>query len=399
MNVLIASVDAFPRMGGISTMGHHLANALAYEGHGVVFLGPKGTHVPTGYRQDYRLIEDFESNSSRRSGETASVEDRRVRDLASGILERYSIDRVLLLHPFYYAIGLLDECGRRSIPVSAYFHGFELRSQLRSGYPRSHESLIRKRRVTTLRERVFYTVGACDEILVNSRFTSRLLDGFKICPPVRVTGCGIPELVWEQEKALSPRYDPVAKRAMRRRAGLPEGTCLSFVGRLVPTKRADRLVELCTHSEELSAIIVGEGPERDRLVSMISERGLADRVRLVGGVSEREKWEILRSSDFIVLPSEPDEEKGQVEGFGIVLLEGAASGAIPLSSGTGGMVDVVEDGVTGVVLRDFDASDAVSLVELARQPSQMERLLSGARQQLEERYTWASVARGIVSAW
>jgi glycosyltransferase involved in cell wall biosynthesis len=399
VNILLASVDAFPQVGGISSMSHHLANAFAMLGHDVVFVAPAGCHVPRELVRDYQLMEDLEAQPKRRAGDAGYEEDERIRALFERLIDRYGIDRTLLLHPFYYAIGALDACHRRRIPFSVYFHGFELRSQLRDGYPKRHREVVATRRLGTLRERVFYTVGAADEILVNSRYTASLVEGFSCKPSIRATGCGIPEHDLVRELDMTPFYDAEEKRRRRAQSALPSEPCIAFVGRLVPAKGVERLLRLCKASPALSAVILGTGPDEERLRALTARWALTERVRFLGRVTETQKWSALRAADFLCLLSEADDKTGQVEGFGIALLEGAAAGAVPVSSGTGGMTDVVSHGRTGLVLPRDDHAAAALLERTVADPASMRSLSERARQQLRERYNWTAVADAIAAEW
>lgn len=400
VTVVFASVDAFPRLGGVSTMGHHLANAMARIGRNVVFVAPEGSFVPRELVREYSLLEDVGSRVRRRAGEEALAEDERIRELFLRVIDRYSAERVLLLHPFYYAVGALDAAHARDVPCSVYFHGFELRSQLAGAYPENHRRLLGERRIGTLRERVFFTIGIADEILVNSSYTASLFRGFECKPPVRVTGCGLPLEDLERELDATPSYDRAQKRERREALGIPGvSVCLAYVGRLVPHKKVERLLRLCRRSPSLGAVVIGAGPDEGALRSRVSAWGLGRRVRFLGAVPEEVKWRWLRAADFLCLLSEPNDEGGQVEGFGIALLEGAAAGAVPVSSGSGGMVDVVYHGTTGLVLPDDDAAAADLICRTAADPPRMQRLLLGAREQLRTEFTWSAVAERITEAW
>ncbi len=398
MRILIASVDALPKLGGISLMTHHLANALVDDGHDVICVGPQGTYVPTTFDRRYELLEDWDSDVTKRAGEEGAAQDARIAQLFSTLIRQREVDRVLLLHPFYYGVGALDAASAEGVPLSVYFHGFELRSQLRGQYPSNHARILKDRVVGTLRERVFYLVGGASEILVNSHFTQALFDEFAIKPRVRVTGCGIPLNLLEREEQIVPAYSPEDKRERRFSLGLPDPPCIAYVGRLVPTKGVDRILHLCSRQEELSALIIGDGPDWERLGELCSRLSLDDRIQFAGEVDEETKWRFLRAADYLALLSVPNEERGQVEGFGIALLEGAAAGCIPLSSGTGGMGDVVEPWDTGVVGADLEALGA-DLEVLQARPALGAALVRHARQQIRDRYNWRAVARSIVAGW
>jgi glycosyltransferase involved in cell wall biosynthesis len=97
-----------------------------------------------------------------------------------------------------------------------------------------------------------------------------------------------------------------------------------FAGRLIREKHADLLVEaislLVPDAPQLNAIIIGEGPERDHIQTLIRSRGLEDRITLNGFFEDhRELIAHCKSSKVFVLPSTR-------EGFGITALEALASG-------------------------------------------------------------------------
>ncbi len=318
-------------------MAHHLSNALAGQGNEVVFLGPRGCLVPSGYSRQYTLIEDTQSTVATRSGPGVSAEDTRIRELGRRILDRYRCEHALLVHPFYYAVGLMRAFHEVALPVSVYFHGYDLRSQLvgmRAAGQTANPPLWPGE---SLPERLLYTAAACDEVLANSRYTAGLFAPFRIEAPVRVTGCGIPLDRIRREVAQTTGYSAQERIQRRAALGLPRGSCLCYVGRLVPAKRVGRLLEICRDSRELCCVVIGEGPELASLQQMAERWGLRNRVHFAGKLEEAEKWTVLRAMDFVCLLSEPDDGTGAVEGFGIALLEGAAAGAVPVSSGSGGM--------------------------------------------------------------
>ena len=96
--------------------------------------------------------------------------------------------------------------------------------------------------------------------------------------------------------------------------------------------------------------IVGDGPDRPRLEALVGEWGLQDRVCFAGSVSQQQLLAHYRQADLFILASKA--EGNDVEGFGIVYLEAAASGTPSLCSRAGGATDAVEDGVNGLLIPD-----------------------------------------------
>lgn len=401
--ILAISVDALPKIGGVSLLAHHVANSFVDLGAEVTFLGPVGSTVPHQLQRRYRLCEDWESDVKQRAGKDAYMHDIRISALVSRIIDRNRITRVILFHPFYYGTGALDAAASRGIPVSVMFHGFEMRSVVgRQGYPVSLKRLVDERRLSTLRERTFNTIGRASQIIVNSSYTETLFSPLDLKIPVTVCGCGVEAEVFRGELARQPSYEPEAKSLARTKSGLLDLPTLTYVGRLVETKRVDRLIELVAASAGLQGVVIGTGPAEAALRERAEALGVTERVHFAGHVSESEKWDLLRTSDFLALLSGTDERTGNVEGFGIALLEGIAAACVPLTSGTGGMKDIVSSpDQNGIVLPLEDDADvqAAHLSSLVSDVDKMRSIVTNARQQLERRYTWDRVAGRILESW
>jgi glycosyltransferase involved in cell wall biosynthesis len=88
----------------------------------------------------------------------------------------------------------------------------------------------------------------------------------------------------------------------RRQLGLARPTVLA-IGRLVPIKGHDRLLRACAHlrAEAPEVVILGDGPERDRLNRLADQLGV--RLRLPGFVPRADVARWLRASDVYVQPS------------------------------------------------------------------------------------------------
>ena len=129
--------------------------------------------------------------------------------------------------------------------------------------------------------------------------------------------------------------------------------CIGFAGKLVVRKGVDELLRAAGelgHARAWTLRIVGDGPERDRLVDLAAHLGIADRVEFVGFRNTSEMPAEFARCDVVVMPSTR-------ENRGLVAVEAMASGAaVVVSSNTGvwGPGDVLEDGVTGFVYPSGD---------------------------------------------
>ncbi len=388
--VLVTSLDAPPRHGGVAVMAHHLADAFAGIADWSGLLGPAGTHPPAGRPCRYVAIEDFESVTPAASD--AAREKERVADLLGTVVARYRVDAILLAHAYRYGEGALAAARRAGIAIGCLVHGLEVAHLLA---PRPVDrNRARQERAARLRR----LLESVDALFANSRATEAMLREAGVAAPALVCGVGLAQEDFEREVASSPVVDPAERRRRRKREGFGEGPLIVSVGRLVAHKRVDRLLALLARLPGAEAAIAGEGPERPVLEARAAALGLCERVRFLGNVSEEKKWALLRAGDFHVLFSERDRLHGAYEGFGIFLLEGCAAGSVTLSSGVDGMADFVVTAGGGVVL-DVDARPdeaAARVAALAANAEERSAVVVRGRAAVAERYLWPAVATRIL---
>jgi glycosyltransferase involved in cell wall biosynthesis len=139
------------------------------------------------------------------------------------------------------------------------------------------------------------------------------------------------------------------RRKLCREQGLASDTCIvTVVARLVEFKRIDRFIRSFStairENPHLIALLVGDGPLRERLEQKVSILGLSGRIRLLGHRPDAK--EITASSDLFVLPSAG-------EAFGIAALEAVALRVpVALFADAGGPLEFVREGVNGYVVAD-----------------------------------------------
>jgi phosphatidylinositol alpha-1,6-mannosyltransferase len=145
---------------------------------------------------------------------------------------------------------------------------------------------------------------------------------------------------------------------VRSRFGLGSRTVLLTVGRLVPRKGHDTVIEampvLLRPHPDLHYLVVGEGPERERLERLAADLGVERRVTFTGHLDDADLPACYAASDLFVMVSRERPECGDVEGFGIVYLEASASGRAVVAGRSGGVGDAVEDGCSGLLVRPDD---------------------------------------------
>jgi glycosyltransferase involved in cell wall biosynthesis len=179
-------------------------------------------------------------------------------------------------------------------------------------------------RVRAMRRLQNAALRAADEVTVPSEPLRDTVRGWLGGPaPVRVIPNGV-------------RRPPTATE---RSGGAP----FLFVGRLVPVKRVDRIVEAVALVPGARLEVIGDGPEADALSSLVRARGLGRRVALRGPLEHDEVRRSLAGAAALVLASEH-------EGLPHVVLEALASGTPVLAPPVGAVADVVEDGESGLIV-------------------------------------------------
>jgi glycosyltransferase involved in cell wall biosynthesis len=146
------------------------------------------------------------------------------------------------------------------------------------------------------------------------------------------------------------------------------------VGRLVPWKHVDRLIEALSDCGETGLVIVGDGPERGRLEAIVRENQLTDRVYFAGQRSKEEAFALMAACDLCVLNS-------SYEGFPHVVLEAMCAGLPVVATAVGGTPELVRDGENGLLIEP-NANGALSktLRKLATSSEERQRLAAGVQE-------------------
>jgi glycosyltransferase involved in cell wall biosynthesis len=144
------------------------------------------------------------------------------------------------------------------------------------------------------------------------------------------------------------------------------------VSRLHPLKRMHLLVEGLAHAPGLKAVIAGRGEEENALRALIAERGLKDRVTLVGAIDDQAKLDYLARCAVVFFAPENED-------YGFVTLEAMNSGkAVITAADSGGPAEIVEDGKNGFVVAPDGPSAGAALRRLAESPRLAQELGAAA---------------------
>ena len=178
-------------------------------------------------------------------------------------------------------------------------------------------------------------------------------------------------------------------------ADLGPGRKLLFVGRLHPRKgfpvAVDAFRTLAAAHEDLRLVVVGAGPEVVALETL--PPAVRDRVTLLGAVANPALPTIHRACDLYVAPSTGGES------FGVVLIESMAAGLPVVATRIPGYVEVVEDGVTGILVPPNDADAVAGACERILADPSLAGRLGAAAAERARRYDWGVVAGQVEAVY
>lgn len=177
--------------------------------------------------------------------------------------------------------------------------------------------------------------------------------------------------------------------------GLPEdlyrigdgGGYLAFLGRISPEKRVDRAIEIAGGSGlPLQIAAKVDRVDQDYYRSEIQPLLDDPLVEFVGEIGEAEKEPFLGNAAALLFPIDWPEP------FGLVMIEAMAVGTPVIAFGCGSVPEIIEDGVTGFVVRDID-----SAVDAVRRAVRLDRC--AIRKRFEERFMAERMARDYLAVY
>jgi phosphatidyl-myo-inositol dimannoside synthase len=377
MGVLLLAVNDFPpQLGGEATLYHALARRLRREE--AVVLAPRSAgdaEVDAALHVEVvrRWLPEHRGTVSR---------------MARAILGGAHLAGLLVRRRFDYLMcgQLLSVGGPLSVlarlwrvPYAVFVHGADL-----ADYAASAPWRLLLRAI----------LSGSDTVLANSRFTAALLD--RLLP-------GAARRVIVLPMGVDPAPPASAERvsALRTRYGLGSGPVLLSVSRLVPMKGHAVVIEalpaLLRRFPDLTYLVVGRGPERQRLERRARSLGIASQVRFAGAVPTGEIAAHYDLATLFVQLSRATRDYDGIEGFGLTFLEAASHGVASIAGRSGGVPEAVADGESGLLVPPDDPDAfAAETARLLSDPRELARLSEGARRWAAS-HTWEASARCLRS--
>ena len=355
MNILLITGIFPPDIGGPATYVPQIARALAARGHAitVLTLSDRMDHADGGYpfgvvRLPRRAFRPWRMARTvlalLRLGRRADVL------FVNGLALESVLANVVLRKPLVMKV-VGDLAWERATAMGWTGDDFETFQKRRYGL-----------RIELLKALRSWWTRRSGRVIVPSHYLRRI-----------VVGWGVPgEKITVIHNAVEP-VDGVEPLPV------PLTTAVNAVtvGRLVPWKRVDGLLEVLKGVPDLGLVVVGEGPERPRLERLAQDLEVSDRVYFAGQRARKEALGLMAACYLFVLNS-------TYEGFPHVALEAMALGLPVIATAVGGTPEVVTDGANGrLVDAPIPEAFAKVLAELRDDPAERARLAAGARTSVE----------------
>ncbi len=214
---------------------------------------------------------------------------------------------------------------------------------------------------------------AADRVLVPGSFTAGLLADWQV----------------KSERMVTVPYGAEPRPG----ATPPTGETLLTVARLIPRKGIDTVIRaLPSLPPTVEYRVVGAGPDEPRLRNLALSQGVNERVHFLGRLDDQALADEYRRCSIFVLPGRRTAD-GDLEGYGLVYFEAAAWGRPVIAGRSGGEIDAVVDGETGVLVDGESVEDLSRTIrELLADPARLQSLGAAGRRRVETTHNWQAAA-------
>ncbi|HKX74808.1 MAG TPA: glycosyltransferase [Acidimicrobiia bacterium] len=308
---------------------------------------------------------------------------RYVRTFAREVAASLRVDPPQILHSHYWLSGWAGLLVKRQlgIPLANSFHTL---GRVKDGNRRPDEPPESLLRIAAEHE----VIEGSDCVMASTPQEAQELLEFYRADPSRL--CTSPPGVDHQ------LFRPGSRARARQRLGVGPGPVVLFVGRIQPIKGPDVAVEMMpaivARHPDTTLVVVGgpSGPSGEnelvRLRRRSIEMGLASRVRFLGPVPHGLVPDLYRAADVVVVPS-------RSESFGLVAAEAQACGRPVVAARIGGLMDVIDDGSTGMLVDGWDPADHAGAVLTLLDDPELAAKMGAAGVRWSRRFSWDATVR------
>lgn len=200
----------------------------------------------------------------------------------------------------------------------------------------------------------------------------------------------------DTEKLFYPKY---TRKDLEKITGLDlkDKKVILTLGRLSKRKGVAWFVKkvMPKLEENVIYLIAGEGTDKENIKNAVYENNLTERVKLYGKITEEERKILYNTIDLFVQPNIKIE--GDMEGFGLVVLEAASCQRTVLASKMEGLCDAIKDGKNGFLTESGNAQKYIKKIEAILENEYFRSAFGRrAREYVIENYSWKKISKSYV---
>lgn len=252
---------------------------------------------------------------------------------------------------------------RLGIPYTFTAHGYDIRRKPPADFAeRANEALALVTVSEANRQHIVQTFGVA-------------------APHIRIIPCGVDTARFAPGPARAPAAAPL----------------ILAVARHVKVKNLSLLLDACSllraRGRSFRCALIGDGPLRAELEQQHAALGLGEHVRFLGALAQEDVLGWWQEADLATLTSEN-------EGMPVALMEAAACGVPAVATAVGGIPELIEPGVTGLLAKPGDpASLADAFQQLLEDPARRAAMSAAARTRARQRFSLAGQIDALLALW
>lgn len=170
------------------------------------------------------------------------------------------------------------------------------------------------------------------------------------------------------------------------------------LARLVERKGQDMVLkampQVLQHCPNAVYMIAGKGSDEARLKTLAATLNVLDHVIFAGYVDDSEINLYYQACNLYIMPSRIIDERGDAEGFGITFLEANMFGKPVIGGRSGGVVDAIADGVSGLLVDPLSVDEiAQAIIKILLNPELANRLGQQGKARAEQEFNWTKIIK------
>lgn len=359
-------ITCYPTYGGSGVVATELGIELAHRGHEIHFIS---------YAQPFRLsgreerIRYHEVSVSNYPLFEFPPYDLALASRMSEVAEYYKLD---LLHVHYaiphsvsalLARQMLAASGRR-LPFVTTLHGTDITLV---GADRAYLPITR------------YSIDESDGVTSISDYLRRkTIETFSTTQSIEVISNFVNCDLYAR--------NAVSAQQVRAQFAQPDETVLVHLSNFRPVKRVQDVVQIFAQIARVMParlLMIGDGPERSATEWLAKKLKVEERIHFLGKLDQVN--EVLPAADLMLLPSE-------MESFGLAALEAMACEVPTIGTQVGGVPELIEDGVTGLLFPVGDTEAmAKGAIALLQNPDRLQAMAKAGRRRAQQTYCASKV--------